>query len=70
MIIWCLADFLKAVEFKVAQSIRELEEKARDALRQIRDREYGRELNDNGYEVVHKYGMAFLGKDCLVLYEE
>ena len=58
------------VEFKVAESIRELEKKAEEAIRQIKDREYMKELNDNGYEVVHKYGIAFFGKDCQVLYEE
>ena len=58
------------VEFKVAKSIRELEAKAEDAIRQIKERNYMEELNDNGYEVVHKYGIAFFGKDCYVLFEE
>ncbi|MDE5933339.1 MAG: PD-(D/E)XK nuclease domain-containing protein, partial [Lachnospiraceae bacterium] len=58
------------VEFKVAKSIRELEQKAKEAMQQIKDRNYGKELNDNGYEVVHKYGIAFFGKDCQVVYEE
>lgn len=58
------------VEFKVAKSIRELGQKAEEAIRQIKDRDYIKELNDNGYEVVHKYGIAFLGKDCQVVYEE
>ena len=58
------------VEFKVAKSIKELEAKAEEAIQQIKDRNYIRELNDNGYEVVHKYGIAFFGKDCHVLYEE
>ena len=40
------------------------------AIRQIKDRQYMRELNDDGYEVVHKYGIAFFGKDCHVVYEE
>ena len=58
------------VEFKVAKNIKELETKAKEAIQQIKDRNYIRELNDNGYEVVHKYGIAFFGKDCHVLYEE
>lgn len=58
------------VEFKVAKSIRGLEKSAGEAIQQIKDREYAKELNDNGYEVVHKYGIAFYGKDCQVLYEE
>lgn len=57
------------VEFKVAKSIREMEAKAREAIGQIKDRNYMKELNDNGYEIVHKYGIAFFGKDCQVLYE-
>lgn len=58
------------VEFKIAGSIRELEAKAQEAIRQIKDRMYIKELNDNGYEVVHKYGIAFFGKDCQVVFEE
>ena len=58
------------VEFKVAKSIRELEQKAEEAIQQIKDKNYGKELNDNGYEVVHKYGIAFFGKDCQVVYED
>lgn len=58
------------VEFKVASGIREMEAKAKEAIRQIEDKEYAKELNDNGYETVHKYGIAFFRKDCKVLYEE
>ena len=58
------------VEFKVAKSLHELARKAEAAIQQIKDKNYMKELNDNGYEVVHKYGIAFFGKDCHVLYEE
>lgn len=58
------------VEFKIAKSIHELEGKAKEAIQQIKDRNYIKELNDNGYEVVHKYGIAFFGKDCQVLFEK
>lgn len=58
------------VEFKVAKSFQELDKKAEAAIQQIKDKNYMKELNDNGYEVVHKYGIAFFGKDCHVLYEE
>jgi len=58
------------VEFKIAKSIQELETKAKEAIQQIKDRKYIKELNDNGYEIVHKYGIAFFGKDCQVLFEE
>lgn len=54
------------VEFKVAERYGGMEGKAQEALRQIEDRKYARELNDDGYETVIRYGMAFLGKDCVV----
>lgn len=58
------------LEFKIAKGIRDLEDRASEAVQQIKDREYIRELNDMGYETVHKYGIAFCGKDCHVVYEE
>ncbi len=58
------------LEFKIADSIRALEPKAKEAIQQIKERKYIRELNDDGYETVHKYGMAFFGKDCYVVWEE
>lgn len=58
------------VELKVAESIRSLDGKALEAIRQIKDREYIHELNDIGFETVHKYGIAFCRKDCHVVYEE
>lgn len=54
------------IEFKVAESIEQLDKKAEEALNQIDDRNYVRELNDDGYAVVVKYGIAFFGKDCVV----
>ena len=54
------------LEFKVAKKFRELEQKAREALLQIEDRQYVRELNDDGYEKVARFGIAFFGKDCVV----
>lgn len=30
------------------------------------DRKYAQELEDDGYETVYRYGIAFCGKDCLV----
>lgn len=58
------------VEFKIAGSIRELEKKAEEAIQQIKDKNYMKEINDDGYEMVHKYGIAFVGKDCLVKFSE
>lgn len=58
------------VEFKVAKKLRDLEKMADKAIRQIEDRQYIAELNDDGYESVGKYGIAFCGKDCLVKFQE
>ena len=54
------------VEFKVAGSYQELSEKAEDALKQIAERGYEKELNDDGYEKTVSYGIAFFGKNCEV----
>ena len=53
-------------EFKVADSVGRLHEKAEEALKQIADRMYEEELCDDGYESVAWYGIAFCGKDCEV----
>ena len=52
--------------FKIASRMSELERKAEEAIRQIEEKKYIAELNHDGYETVYKYGIAFLGKDCLV----
>lgn len=54
------------VEFKVTDKYQELERKAEEALRQIEDRAYGRELLDDGYCSIVSYGIAFCGKNCEV----
>lgn len=54
------------LEFKVAEKFRYLDKAADEALAQIEDRKYALELEDDGYEMVYKYGIAFCGKDCLV----
>ncbi|MDE7477268.1 MAG: PD-(D/E)XK nuclease domain-containing protein, partial [Lachnospiraceae bacterium] len=58
------------VEFKVAKKPKELEKKAEEAIKQIEDRQYAAELDDDGYEIVVKYGIAFCGKDCLVKFQQ
>ncbi len=58
------------VEFKLAKSIRDMEVKAWGAIRQINDRKYACELEEDGYRAVHKYGVSFFGKDCHVVFEE
>jgi hypothetical protein len=58
------------IEFKIANKFSELDKRADDALQQIEDRKYVQELNDDGYAVVIKYGIAFFGKDCLIKMKE
>lgn len=58
------------LEFKVADKFNQLDKKADEALAQIEDRGYVRELEDDGYATVHRYGIAFYGKDCLVKLQE
>ncbi|MCM1499345.1 MAG: ATP-binding protein [Clostridium sp.] len=54
------------LEFKVADKFNQLDQKADEALKQIEERKYAKELEDDGYATVHRYGIAFCGKDCLV----
>ncbi len=54
------------VEFKVTKRLKELEAKADEALRQIVDKKYDRELEDDNYSVISHYGIAFCGKECIV----
>ena len=54
------------MEFKVTKRYQELEQAAEAALRQIEDRQYVQELNDDGYAKTACYGIAFCGKDCFV----
>ena len=58
------------LEFKVADKFSQLDRKADEALKQIEDKGYARELHDDDYAVVHRYGIAFCGKDCLVKLEK
>lgn len=54
------------LEFKVADKLKLLDKKAEEALKQIEDKGYARELHDYDYETIYRYGIAFCGKDCLV----
>ena len=54
------------LELKVTDKFKQLDSKADEALQQIEERGYVRELEDDGYEVVYRYGIAFCGKDCIV----
>lgn len=58
------------IEFKIADKFNQLEKRAEDALLQIEEKGYARELQDDGYATVIKYGIAFMGKDCVVKMQE
>ncbi|GHV79702.1 hypothetical protein AGMMS49944_14930 [Spirochaetia bacterium] len=53
-------------ELKVAQNMQELSAKCDEALRQIDEKKYLRELEQEGYQHILKYGIAFCRKDCMV----
>jgi hypothetical protein len=53
-------------ELKVASSMRELSSKCEEALRQIEQMHYENELEQEGYQNILKYGIAFYKKDCMV----
>ncbi|MBS6196003.1 MAG: AAA family ATPase [Clostridiales bacterium] len=54
-------------ELKQANSFRLMEEKAKEAMKQIQTKEYFRELESEGYENIICYGIAFFRKNCRVL---
>ena len=54
------------MEFKVAANEGEMEEKAKEALQQIEDREYITEFQKRGIKEVWKYGIAFCGRKIVV----
>ena len=56
-------------EFKCADSLEALEDKAREALAQINEKHYEEELISDSYKIIVKYGVAFYKKDCFVVVE-
>ncbi len=58
------------VEFKVAKNLKDLDAKAEEALKQIEERQYIRELENEGYGIISRYGIAFCKKECLVKLQE
>lgn len=67
-----LSIFQRAViiEIKVCDKPKELFTKCDKALEQIEKMKYEEELNEEGYEDIIKYGMAFYRKDCLIKLKE
>ncbi len=54
------------MEFKIAETEDCLDERAKDALEQIEERQYGIEFSKRGIAAVWKYGIAFCGKQVCV----
>ncbi|MBW6411168.1 AAA family ATPase [Clostridium weizhouense] len=57
------------IEFKIAKDIDDLEKRADDALKQIKEKKYTEELRSEGYKNIVKYGISFYQKDCLIKME-
>ncbi|MCI9216626.1 MAG: AAA family ATPase [Dorea sp.] len=58
------------VEVKVSDSVDDLENDAKRALKQIHDKKYIEELRAEGYRKVDCYGISFFRKDCEVCFGE
>lgn len=55
-------------ELKIAKTMDDLEDTCREGLKQIEEKGYVRELQEDGYRKIKKYGIAFYKKDCEVMY--
>lgn len=56
------------LEFKASKKFKKAMEDAEKAVEQIRDKYYGPELENMGYEAIDMYGIAFFRKNCKVCY--
>ena len=56
-------------EFKVSKTIKGLNAKAEEALKQIKEKKYDVGLKEKGISKVYKIGIAFKGKNVKVKYE-
>lgn len=54
------------IEIKVAGSLQEMEEKCSQALKQIQDRNYRKELELEGFKNIQSYGFCFWKKEAMV----
>ena len=54
-------------ELKIVGDKDDPEEKCREALAQIETKKYAYELEEEGYRNVLRYGIAFRGKECMVM---
>lgn len=58
------------IEMKVCNKPKEIFIKGNEALKQIEEKRYEEDLNEEGYEDILKYGMAFYRKDCIIKIKE
>ena len=58
------------IEIKICDKPREIFTKCDIALEQIEKKKYEEELNEEGYEDIIKYGIAFYRKDCIIKMKE
>ena len=54
------------IEMKVCNKPKEIFNKCDEALKQIEEKHYEADLNEEGYEDIMKYGMSFYRKDCII----
>ena len=57
------------MEFKATDSIENLEEVSKEALRQIEDKKYDISLKQNGVKDITYMGIAFCGKQIKIEYK-
>ena len=56
-------------EFKVSKTIKGLESKAREALNQIKEKQYDVGIKESGIDKIYRIGLAFRGKKVKIKYE-
>ena len=55
------------IELKYSNEEKKMEQDCREALQQIKDRDYDQALRNRGYKKILNYGIAFYHKKCCVL---
>lgn len=59
-------DIAIIIELKVADRLKDLDSKCKEALKQIDNKNYDTELIEEGYEKIIKYGISFFKKKCRI----
>ena len=54
------------IEVKIAKTEKQMEEKCQEALLQIKEKQYARKVERDGFRKVLWYGIAFYKKECIV----